>query len=426
MKRFLTIAVIVLIAGALFISCQAMGIDGENMDVETLVKETFGQGSDGKDGPLTASGTIRADEIRVATELGGRIVKINVAKGDQIQAGDVLVELDATQLLDKLAEAQAAVVAAQADLAVVLAGARPQEISAAQAILSLAAAQRDGAWSTWQHALTTVQNPQEIDAQITEAQTQINLAEQGTILAQAQLEREKLLRDQKPKNSTARQIADLQVQAAEKALATAQADLETAQTLLYWLQLVRNKPLGLIVQANVAEGQYTIAEQGVVVAQAKLDDLLAGATAEEITVAERAVALAQAQVRVLEANLSKFTLTSPADGVVVNQVLHSGELAARAATILTISDLSQVTLVVYVPENRVGEVQLGQQVQVTVDSFAGQVFVGHVSHIGDQPQFTPRNVATKEERQNTFYAVEIELDNAKGLLKPGMPADATF
>jgi HlyD family secretion protein len=85
-----------------------------------------------------------------------------------------------------------------------------------------------------------------------------------------------------------------------------------------------------------------------------------------------------------------------------------------------------VTLEAYVPENRIGQVQLGQPVQVTVDSFPGRTFDGRVARIGDEPEFTPRNVATAEERLNTFYAVEIQLPNPGGLLKPGMPADAIF
>jgi HlyD family secretion protein len=95
-------------------------------------------------------------------------------------------------------------------------------------------------------------------------------------------------------------------------------------------------------------------------------------------------------------------------------------------TVLTLADLSRVTLAVYVPENRVGQVQIGQTVRVTVDSFPGRAFEGQVIRIGSQAEFTPRNVATAEERLNTFYAVEIRLSNPDGLLKPGMPADATF
>jgi len=61
-----------------------------------------------------------------------------------------------------------------------------------------------------------------------------------------------------------------------------------------------------------------------------------------------------------------------------------------------------------------------------VDSFPGVTFQGQVTRIGSQPEFTPRNVATQAERQNTYYAVEIRLSNEQGMLKPGMPADATF
>ena len=64
--------------------------------------------------------------------------------------------------------------------------------------------------------------------------------------------------------------------------------------------------------------------------------------------------------------------------------------------------------------------------QVMVDSFPGQTFNGQVTRIGDEPEFTPRNITTKEERLNTFYAVKVRLPNDKGLLKPGMPADAIF
>jgi multidrug resistance efflux pump len=375
---------------------------------------------------LTASGTIRTDQVRIASELGGRIVEVRARMGEPVQAGDVLVVLDATPLLTKLAEAQAAVVTAQADLAVVKAGPRGEEIAAAQAAVALAAAQRDGALAAWQNALEALENPQQLDAEISQARTQLELAAQNVELAAAQLAREQLLRDQRPAGSLERQIADLQVRAAEQALTAAQADERTAQTLLNWLWVIRHEPLGLIAQAHAAEGQYRLAEAGLAVAQARLDDLLAGPTVEEVTVAEAAVRLAQAQVDVLRAQQAKFTLSSPMDGVVLDQVLRTGEVAAPAATILTVADLSQVTLTVYVPESRIGQVRLGQTVQVTVDSFPDQIFEGLVTRIGDEPEFTPRNVATKEERQNTFYAVDVQLVNPEGLLKPGMPADATF
>jgi HlyD family secretion protein len=392
-----------------------------------LVHEFAGEFTDeSEEGLLMASGTIQTDEVRVASELGGRILEVRVEVGTGVRAGDELVVLDVTSILTKLAEAEAAVAAARADLAVVKAGPRAEEVAAARAALALAEAGRDGDLAAWENALEAIEDPQEIDAQIAEARANVELAAQGVELAEAELAREKLVRDQKPKGSMERRIADLQVRAAEETLAAAQADEKTAQTTLNWLWLIRSEPLGLIAQAHAAEGQYRVAEEGVALAQARLGDLLAGPTPEEIAVAEAAVRQAQAQADVLRAQRAKFTLTSPVDGVVLDQTLRRGEVAAPAATILTVADLHEVMLIAYVPENRIGQVQLGQAVQVSVDSFPGQSFTGQVTRIGDEPEFTPRNVATQEERLNTFYAVEVRLPNAEGLLKPGMPADATF
>jgi HlyD family secretion protein len=377
-------------------------------------------------GPLAASGTIRAREVRIASEVGGRIVEVRAGVGAEVRAGDALVVLDATSLLSRLTEAEAAVAAAQADLAAAEAGPRPAEIAAARAALTLAEAQRDGALTAWQSAVDALENPQALEARIVEARTQVELAAQNVELAEAKLAREQLLRDQKPADSTERRVADLQVQAAEEGLAAAQADEKAARTLLNWLQLIRSEPLSLVAQAHAAEGQYRVAEADVAVVQARLDDLLAGPTPEEIAVAGAAVRLAQAQADVLRAQRAKFTLTSPVDGVVLDQALRQGEVAAPATTILTVADLRRVTLIVYVPENQIGRVRLGQAVQAAVDSFPGRSFAGQVTRIGDEPEFTPRNVATKEERLNTFYAVEVSLPNSDGALKPGMPADAVF
>ena len=379
-----------------------------------------------KEGPLTASGTIQADELRIAAELGGRILRVRVREGDPVRAGDDLVVLDATSLLSKVAEAEAAVAAAEADWRAIGAGARAEEIAAARAALTLAQAQRDGALAAWQNAQEAIENPQELDAQIAEARTQVALAAQGVELAEAELAREKLLRDQRPEGSMERSIADLQVLAAEEALSAARADESTAQTMLNWLWIIRSEPLGLIAQANAAKGQYRLAEAGVAVAQAQLDDLLDGASVEEIAVAQAKVRLAQAQADVLRAQETKFTLHSPVDGVVLEQALRPGEIAAPAATIITVADLAQLTLRVYVPEKQIGLVELGQAVRVMVDSFPGRVFGGRVTRIGDEPEFTPRNVATQEGRLNTFYAVQVRLSNEEALLKPGMPADAIF
>lgn len=369
--------------------------------------------------PLVASGTIGAAEVRIAAELGGRVLELPVQLGQAVQAGDILVQLDATPWLLQLAPAEAGVAVAEADLQVLKAGPHWAEIEAARAAVMLAEAERDGALRAWEEALAQVEHPQALATQIVAARTQAALAAQGVQKADVDLRNLQYRYDRQ--KATAWEL-----RAAQEAFAAAQADESTAQTLLDQLLRIRREPLGYLALANAAEGQYRAAEAGVAVAQAKLDDLLAGPTPEELAVAEAQVRQAEAEADVLRVQVKKCTLTSPMDGIVVAQMLRPGELAAPAATLLTVADLSVITLEVFVPLNRIGHVQLGQPVQVTLDAFPGRTFEGQVMRIGDQPEFTPRNVATAEERLNTFYAVRIRLENPDRLLKPGMSADARF
>jgi HlyD family secretion protein len=88
--------------------------------------------------------------------------------------------------------------------------------------------------------------------------------------------------------------------------------------------------------------------------------------------------------------------------------------------------LNNLTITVYVPEDRYGEITLGQTAEVTVDSFPDEVFIATVIHISDKAEFTPRNVQTVEGRSSTVYAIKLKVENADGKLKIGMPADVVF
>ena len=90
------------------------------------------------------------------------------------------------------------------------------------------------------------------------------------------------------------------------------------------------------------------------------------------------------------------------------------------------ADLEHLTLTVYVPEDRYGQILLGESYPVTVDSFPSEIFTGTVSHIADRAEFTPRNVQTTDSRKTTVFAVKLDLAQNGGKLKPGMPADVNL
>ncbi len=188
----------------------------------------------------------------------------------------------------------------------------------------------------------------------------------------------------------------------------------------------RAHPQSLEAQADQAMAALAQAEAQVAAAQAQLDGLQAGATQQQIAALQARVAQAQTALDSLLAQREKLEIVAPVDGTVLDLAMHSGEVAAPGATLLTVADLSKVQLVIYLSELKIGQVYLGQTINVQVDSFPDRIFQGRISHIADQAEFTPRNVATKEERVNLVFAIEIQLANQDGALKPGMPADATF
>ncbi|HEX6385520.1 MAG TPA: efflux RND transporter periplasmic adaptor subunit, partial [Anaerolineae bacterium] len=206
----------------------------------------------------------------------------------------------------------------------------------------------------------------------------------------------------------------------------ATAQQEGLQASLAQLYAQRQHPQTLEAKADEALAALAQSEAQIAIAQAQLNALKAGPSAEQIAALESRVAEARAALDSLLAQRTMMAITAPMDGVVIDVVAHRGEVAAPAATLLTIADLSQVNLVAYLPETQIARVRHGQPVQVTVDTFPNQVFTGQIANIASQAEFTPRNVATREERVTLVYAVEIRLDNDDGLLKPGMPAEVAF
>jgi len=390
---------------------------------------------------LTASGFIEAEEVAIAPELGGRVLELSVEEGDEVEAGQVLARLDGTLLEAQIEAAQAGLDMAQAQLAQAQAGARPERVRQAEAALAQAEAGRDGAYQTWQDLIAMRDNPQRLDAQIALAEAQVAVAEAALAQATAYKDAAEIahdayedalskLNDIPPENRPGMQMGfNLIPNAYWKAwvgVNTAQAGLDGARAALRDLRAIRDNPQELNAQIAAAEARYRAAEAAVGMAQAQLDGLEAGATAEEIAIAEAQMEQAQAALEALTVLRDKQTIVAPVGGVVFEVSIHEGELAAPGGTLLTLGDLDQVTLTVYVPASRLGQVAIGQEVAVSVDSFPGRTFVGDVVAIADEAEFTPRNVQTQEERVNMVFAVDVRIPNPDHALKPGLPADAVI
>jgi multidrug resistance efflux pump len=142
--------------------------------------------------------------------------------------------------------------------------------------------------------------------------------------------------------------------------------------------------------------------------------------------AQKAVGQAQANLDLLDAQTARTIVTAPSDGVILSRNVEPGEVVNPGSVVFTLGRLTDLTLTVYIPEDRYGEISLGQTVDVSVDSFPGQTFKASVTEISNQAEFTPRNVQTTEGRKSTVFAIKLSVQDPTGKLKPGMPADVTF
>lgn len=403
-----------------------------------------------------ASGTIEARTIAVGSVTGGRIAALHVAEGQQVAAGDLIAELDTTLVDAALRQAQAAEEVARAQLALLRAGARPADLAVARAAVAQAEAGRDAAYVAWQDALALVDAPGELDVKIIAAAGQVQAAQEQLAAAQANataadLEEQLWGRTVKsleegfdiplpfpgggsihiPASADKLNTARLQWNLASQKVWDAHAQVnsaivarDAARQTLADLRSQKQDPQTLQAQADAAEAAYRVAQAAVAAAQADLDLLLAGASAEQLEAARALVDQAAQAVRQWQIKRDQTRITAPEAGIVTAVVLREGEVAAPGSPVVQLADLSRLTLTVYVPEPDLGRVQVGQTMQVAVDSFPDQLFEGVVTQVAGQAEFTPKNVQTREERINTVFAVKITLANPDGALKPGMPADA--
>ena len=379
---------------------------------------------------LFGSGSIEAETIAITAELGGRITAINVAEGEEVSAGQVLLELDRANLLAQKAQLESAVTLAEANLTLVSAPPRPEEITLAQTGLAQASTMLDGAYATWQQLELVLADPHELEAQLNQALSRVAQAESNLEQARVNLKRTEINAEAAGRNQSntlalaKADAAQKQLDAAQIGVQMAEVAVQGAQQQVEHLRRLQAKPLPLVAQTNSAQAAYQQTEAAELAAETNLLAVLAGPTPEDVAIAQAQVAEARAALQLLAVQLDKQTLTAPRAGLVSKRLVEPGELAAPGKLLLELSDIETVELVVYIPETQIGRVKVGQQARVTVDAYGTESFPGVVSFIAHDAEFTPKNVQTAEERVNLMFAVKIKLDNADHRLKPGMPADA--
>jgi HlyD family secretion protein len=207
------------------------------------------------------------------------------------------------------------------------------------------------------------------------------------------------------------------VRAAEQRRDDARRDLDRAETL-YAGGAISQEAL------DKARTVHEVAAEGLDQARDQLAIVRTGPRVERIAAQRASVAAAEAALREIEARLANATVKAPFAGRITIRHREPGETVQPGQPVVTLMDLKDRWVQIYVPEDRIGTVSIGQAATITSDSYPDREYGGVVSFIASEAEFTPRNVQTKEERVKLVYAVRVRIQDDPGqVLKPGVPAD---
>jgi HlyD family secretion protein len=208
--------------------------------------------------------------------------------------------------------------------------------------------------------------------------------------------------------------------AADERLADAGRDADRARTLLEGRAVSREVLDKATLALELARRQRDQAAE-------QLALLEKGPRPERITAARAQLAEATAAVATLDATLANTRITAPFSGVVTVRHREPGEIVGAGAAVVTLMNPDDRWVRIYVPENRLGKVVLGQKAEISSDTFPGKRYNGEVAFIASSAEFTPKNVQTTEERVKLVYAVKVRVaGDPQQELKPGLPADVTL
>jgi HlyD family secretion protein len=339
-------------------------------------------------------------------EVAGRLTELLVSEGDTVEAGQTVARLAQTDWQQRVDEAEAALELARAQLAQARAGARPEEITAAQEALAAAQA----GVSTARANLTSAQAElARLEAGATPEELLIAKADMDSAAAALELA-------QSEYDKIAWQSG---IGATGQAMNLRQASNDYERAKASYQTLVKGataEELDIARAAiEAARAQIEVAQAQAGQSQAQLDLLLAGPAAETIAVAEAQVQQAQTALEGVKTALEKTVLVAPLSGTVGDVMFEEGETVMAGAPVLVIGDLSALQVETDdLSEVDIVEVAVGQNVEVSVDAMPYLELRGRVSEIAPMAE---------ERHGDIVYTVTIDLEEgAAASLRWGMTA----
>lgn len=195
------------------------------------------------------------------------------------------------------------------------------------------------------------------------------------------------------------------VDRAKQTLTQAEAEIASRQSSLDYAKTEFDRGGELIKTGAITQKDLDQRRRNYESADASLKAMLA-----QRDQALSAIRKAQAEVERIQSILQDLVLVSPRIGRVQYLLLRSGEMVAAGAPVLTILDLTDVYMTIFLPADAAAKLELGGEARIILDAAPQFVIPATVSFVAADAQFTPKTVETKDEREKLMFRVKLKID----------------
>lgn len=218
--------------------------------------------------------------------------------------------------------------------------------------------------------------------------------------------------------------AESQVVQARRAVEESQAGVRKSRTDVSLAGKTLKRSESLVEKGFISRSKLDTDQTGMEGAMAGMDQ-----AQSRVAEAEAALAAAVAKMDSLQATLNDTSLKAPISGRVLYRLAEPGEVLAAGGKALTLLDLSDMYMTIYLPTDKAGQVALNSEARILLDALPGQPIPAVVSFVAPKAQFTPREVETRTEREKLMFRIKVKPDPAwlaahRDLAKGGLPGVA--
>ena len=191
---------------------------------------------------------------------------------------------------------------------------------------------------------------------------------------------------------------------AKEQLAVAKAAISRSGAEIELARIEKERARKLVLERAGSQKEFDVRTATLKTTTAGLQENTA-----RLDVAKGEVKVAESEVETIQTRIDDATLRAPVLGRVLYRLAEPAEVLAAGGKALTLVDLEDVYMEIYLPADQAGAIKMGSEARITLDYAPDRVVVGYVSFVSPEAQFTPKEVETRSEREKLMFRVKIQV-----------------